>query len=383
MSDLISIIVPVYNASKYLEQCIESILVQTYKELQIILIDDGSTDESLKICRQYQRQDNRIKTISQSNGGSVSARKAGLRIATGTYIGFVDADDYIEPDMFERLHEKLKEYNADFIHSGMITNNKKFFDYEDGIVDFTIQNRAEFIRENVFRKQKIFNALWSKLFKADLVKKAFLSLPDEQCFGEDLLCMCNYLSECRRFYLLKDAFYHYRVYDGSLSHVNWLDLCIKEAKLYEYVLRRLEDNDLISECGDSVKYRYKQRILSAMEWDKTSGISVAKYVFGDIDILSGKRVILYGAGNVGRDFYYQITRYGLCELVAWVDKVKYGVINLITVEKPEKIKELQYDIIVFAVKDKQVAMNMKEDLLRAGINDVQTKAIWQEPIKIW
>lgn len=353
MSDLISIIVPVYNAAEYLKQCIESILSQTYENLEIILTDDGSTDGSVAIYRQYQMQDTRVKIISQSNGGAVSARKAGLRAAKGAYIGFVDADDYIEPYMFERLYYKLKEFDVDFIHSGKITDNKICCDYENEIVDFAVCSRAEYVREYVFKTQKMAYPLWSKLFKADLIKEAFLSLPEEQCYGEDLLCMCNYLFRCKKFYLLKEAYYHYRLHEDTLSHLNWFDTCIEENRLYTHILKKLEENNWMSECGYSAKQHCKDFILNAVRRDKFSGISIATYVFDAIGDLQGKKVILYGAGIVGKDYYNQITRSASCELVAWVDKEKYGVINLITIEKPENIKALAYDVIVLAVKSKQ------------------------------
>lgn len=382
MSELISIIVPVYNASEYLNQCIESILNQTYKELDIILIDDGSTDNSADICRQYQEQDNRIEIVRQTNGGSVSARKAGLRAAKGIYIGFVDADDYIEPNMFERLHQKLKEFDVDFVHSGKIMDNKVFCDYEEGIVDFAVHNRVAYFRENVIETQKLAYPLWSKLFRADLVKEAFFSLPDEQCYGEDLLCMCNYLSQCSKFYMLKEAYYHYRFREDSLSHLSWFDICLQENRLYTYVMKKLEENDWISECGQSVKQHCKNFIVNAMKRDKLSGISIAANLFDEIEALEGKRVILYGAGYLGWEYYNQIARYGLCELVAWVDKEKYGVKNLITIEKPEKIKDLAYDVIVIAVKNEQTAVSVREDLKRLGIEDIESKTMWKEPVKV-
>ena len=382
MSELISIIVPVYNASKYLNQCIESILNQTYRNLEIILIDDGSTDDSAEICRQYQQQDNRIRMISQSNGGSVSARKAGLRVSEGDYIGFVDADDYIEPGMFEALYEKLKECDVDFVNSGMIANDRIICNFEEGIIDFSLYNRADYMNQKIFKTQEMLFALWSKLFRAELIKEAFMNLPDEQYFGEDLLCLCNYLSECRKIYMLKKAFYHYRVLENSLSHLGWLDVCIEEARVYTQVLQRLQAHGLKDSCKDSVRYHYKQCVMRAMEKERYNGISIATYIFDEIEALEGKKVILYGAGYLGWEYYNQIARYGLCDLVAWVDKEKYGVKNLITIEKPEKIKDLTYDAIVIAVINKQTAASIKEDLRKMGIEDIETKAIWKEPVKV-
>lgn len=382
MSELISIIVPIYNASKYLRDCIESILSQTYSNLEIILIDDGSTDDSARICRQYQKRDRRIKIISQSNSGSVSARKAGLRASIGSYIGFVDADDYIEPNMFESLYKKIKEHDVEFVNSGMIVEGKTICKYAEGVIDFNSYNRAEYMNRKVFETQELSFALWSKLFRAELIKKAFMVLPNEQCFGEDLLCLCNYLSVCRKFYMLKEAFYHYRVLENSLSHLGWLDICIEEANVYTKVLQSLQGHGLKDSCKDSVRYHYKQCVLGAMGNDQYNGISVATYILGSIDFLKGKRVILYGAGYIGWEYYYQIARSGFCELVAWVDKEKYGIKNLIMIEKPEKIKDLLYDVIVIAAKNQHTAVSIREDLKIMGIEDVETKIIWREPVRV-
>lgn len=113
MKELISIIVPVYNVEQYLDDCLISIINQTYKNLEIILIDDGSTDKSGKICDEYAKKDSRIIVIHKENGGVSSARNAGLRIAKGAYIGFVDPDDWIAEDMYEVLYSNAKKYDAD------------------------------------------------------------------------------------------------------------------------------------------------------------------------------------------------------------------------------------------------------------------------------
>ena len=107
MRDSISIIVPVYNVEKYLEKCIDSILNQSYQNLEIILIDDGSTDNSGSICDEYKKKDQRVQVIHQKNQGQSSARNAGLNIAKGSYIGFVDSDDWIEQNMYEKLYKNI------------------------------------------------------------------------------------------------------------------------------------------------------------------------------------------------------------------------------------------------------------------------------------
>lgn len=120
----ISVIVPVYNAEKYLNQCVQSILKQTFTDLELILVDDGSSDGSLKICRELQKKDPRIKVISQENKGAGAARNAGLAIAEGEYIGFIDSDDWIELDMYDVLHSLIKKYSADMAVCDLTYSNK-------------------------------------------------------------------------------------------------------------------------------------------------------------------------------------------------------------------------------------------------------------------
>ena len=385
MSDLISIIVPVYNALPYLDQCIRSILGQTFRNIEIILVDDGSTDGSGQLCDLFQQMDRRIRVLHQKNNGSVSARKVGLKIANGNYIGFVDADDYIEADMFDRLSSIMKEFDVDFVHSGMITDDKKICNYEEGIVELTVIDRAEYINTHVFMPQTISYALWSKLFKSEIIKEAYMQLPDEQSFGEDLLCLCSYIMKSRRFYMMKDAFYHYRVYDGSLSHMEWMELCIEESKLYSQIISFMKRNGLVSKCGESVKERYKRRIVQAMTADSSNGIRALHYLMPDsvIQNLKGKKVVLYGAGAVGKDFYSQITRENDCELIAWVDGKHYGRINLIEVERPEILKSVEYDIILLAVNDERIASDIKQELMVMGIRDIESKILWEKPVSVW
>ena len=121
----ISVIVPVYNVEKYLRKCIESILNQTFREFELILVDDGSTDSSGKICDEYALKDSRIKVIHKENGGASSARNAGLDVAKGEYIGFVDSDDWIEMDMYGELYRLIKENNTDISVCG-INNIKRY-----------------------------------------------------------------------------------------------------------------------------------------------------------------------------------------------------------------------------------------------------------------
>lgn len=164
MNELISVIVPVYNIAAYLPMCIESIIYQKYSKLEIILVDDGSSDESGKICDEYAQQDCRITVIHQDNKGAAAAKNAGLRVASGNYLSFVDSDDYLELDAYDYMIQSLKKNNADIIQCS----------YRDVYKDFAVEhtlrntsmNQIEFL--TLFTEDWTCALLWDKLYKKSL-----------------------------------------------------------------------------------------------------------------------------------------------------------------------------------------------------------------------
>lgn len=171
MNELISVIVPVYNVERYLSKCIESILGQSYENLEIILIDDGSTDCSGEICDKYAKLDNRIIVIHKENGGASSAKNAGLRIANGKYLSFVDSDDYLEPCAYLYMISKLNEYHADVIHCcyrDIYVNFSKDRVSQDFIEKFGTE---EYLRR--FTTDWSCGLLWNKLYRRKIFQDIY------------------------------------------------------------------------------------------------------------------------------------------------------------------------------------------------------------------
>lgn len=170
--DLISVIIPVYNVEKYLERCLRSVINQTYKNLEIILVDDGSTDNSGNICDVYKENDNRIKVIHKTNGGLSSARNAGLDIAGGDYIGFVDSDDWIELNMYEYLYSLLQDYPSAQLSqcdSIIVKNENKKWRQPKEIIQ--LWNRNTML--NYFFRlsgEKSNTSVWNKLIRKSILK---------------------------------------------------------------------------------------------------------------------------------------------------------------------------------------------------------------------
>lgn len=249
MDYLISVIVPAYNVAPWLPRCIESILAQTYKNLQIILIDDGATDETPRIIDHYAKLDSRIIAIHQENAGLVAVRDRGIELATGEYITFVDGDDAIDPDMYEKLLSNAEKYHADISHCGVR------FCFPDGHVEshygtgkIVIQNNFEGVRdllEGIF----IEPGLWNKLYKASLLTNSCLD--NTILNNEDLLRNFVTFSRAKKSVYEDFCGYQYFQREGSMSkdkskvirsecHISHARRLIVEhssAEIYPYAMR--------------------------------------------------------------------------------------------------------------------------------------------------
>lgn len=190
MSELVSIIVPIYNVEIYLKQCIKSLLNQTYRNLEIILINDGSNDNSKQICKKEAKQDNRIVFINKKNGGAASAKNEGLKVAKGDYITFVDSDDFIEPDMIEYMVNTIKKYNSDIVQcsfTNLYKNTEKF--KQDKIVEQKISTK-DFLE--LFLTKWDSSLFWNKLFKREVIENVFFK--EGRCIDDEFFtykCVIN------------------------------------------------------------------------------------------------------------------------------------------------------------------------------------------------
>lgn len=214
--DKISIIVPVYNVQDYLEFCIESILNQTFKNFELILVDDGSTDLSGKICDIYKEKDNRIKVIHKPNGGQSSARNAGIDVATGKYIGFVDSDDSIHPKMYEVLYNLIKKYKSDI--SGC--NYKRTYDisskeHENLNLDEVIEMSNIESIEKLYDKDLGVKLVvpWNKLYNKRLFDNIRYKVGR---IHEDEFIAHRILYNCKKITYVDNELYYYLQREGSI-----------------------------------------------------------------------------------------------------------------------------------------------------------------------
>lgn len=385
---MVSIIVPVYNAEKYLEKCIESILGQTYSDLDIILVNDGSTDASLDICRRYQKLDSRIRIISQDKQGVTCARISGLSIAKGHLVGFVDSDDWIERDMYEQMVYIYEKYHAELISTGI------FRDYEDGKKNVEVfDNYAEGFFDNLdtdiyptmLRNYKVkdfglYCTLVNKLYLRNKLLEICNDVNTEVFYGEDCLTLYKYCLSIHSIYISRKSFYHYCIRDGSA--------CWKaDERLPQnaYLLYRELKKAFINYSNPNVLMKQLRRYILDVE-------SHNLRILFDIDVnMFGKwkfqyneyynsNFVLYGAGLCGQALYHQICLCGKdANIVAWVDEQYYDKREecLYEVQPPAVLHELQYNCIIIAVLDQLLATQIKKKLIDTYFIDKHV-IIWKE-----
>ena len=363
----ISVIVPVYNAEQYLEKCIRSIIEQTYSNLEIILVDDGSTDESGILCDEFADRDMRIRVIHQKNGGQNAARRTGVKMATGEYVTFVDADDYIDLNAYEGLIQRMETNNTDIVAFGMQeeylghTVHKKNH-YPNQTYNYGEMKRILFptmLSNGFFFDFGILPNLVCKLVKRSLWENSCIEADESITFGEDADLTFQLLVNAQSVQVIDYAPYHYVRRNDSMM---WKG--IKEGSI-----EKLENDLLRAFQRAGVK-----DILKGHLDDFITFVSLLKQPKRIADVentLAGKKIALYGAGGFGQAIY---AAYGK-QVTVWVDGnyQKYSQMGG-CVCPVECLLEQQeaYDMVFVAILNVEVCQNIKESLVLKGIE----KPIW-------
>ena len=275
---MISVIVPVYNVERYIRQCVESILEQTYADLEIILVDDGSTDGSGSICDEYKLKDDRVVVIHKCNGGLSDARNAGLDIARGEYIGFVDSDDYIEPDMYEVLYKNCERYAADLAAARFVKFNTQGEVRKNFTENIEVFSREEMLRLFIVgdRRYEITMSVWDRLYKRELISD--LRFPVGKCY-EDIVFSTKVIEKSKINVYIDRALYHYRLREDSISGEDFNDYNRAPLRIITDLIPELERRILFldekgeKELADECRYQYIDNMfkyLTLFKWDSNA-----------------------------------------------------------------------------------------------------------------
>jgi glycosyltransferase involved in cell wall biosynthesis len=296
----VSVIIPVYNTQKYLRECIGSAINQTFIDIEIILIDDGSTDKSGEICDEFAKHDKRIKVFHTSNFGPSLARNIGINNASGEYLVFLDSDDYIDAEMVEDMINEAQKNNPDLVICGY----KKFYEYNKNIT------KVHFLKKKRYYKRKdylsdfykyfplIFNPVWGKLYKSKIVIENNLKFIDGLSLGEDLVFNSIYYNKIDKVSILNNVHYYYRQYKDTLCrryrenifdilfiYFSEIKTLLINNKAYSPINRQLVMGNCFSRCFEEIchfiSFNKKLSLLKKIN-------RVNEYMNKEIVIESGK-----------------------------------------------------------------------------------------------
>lgn len=242
-NDLISIIIPMYNAQKDIIKTVNTLQNQTYKNIEIIIVDDGSTDDSYGLCKSKFKNDKRIKIFHKENGGVSSARNFGITKAKGEYIQFVDSDDLVESTYCEDLHILIKKGKIDYaICSYIQAQDKNNINY---LISDNIYDRNDFIKLFSSSENPIYmNPPWNRIFKSKIIKKHKIKFEENISFGEDFIFNSKYLMFCRKIATTSKILYNYKFQESGLCNKKRkMDFYFKNSfKVYEAYESLLQKN---------------------------------------------------------------------------------------------------------------------------------------------
>lgn len=278
---------PAFCAEKYITACIDSILLQTYSNFELILVDDGSTDSTALICEKYQKKDCRIKLITQSNEGAASARRKGINLAEGRYITFVDADDVVAPEMLEELLTSIG--NADLLTSGCLCEKEdgSIIERFDLIREGSYKTDDEYLMQNMIcyemkpYKDGLLPFIGGKLYKTELLRKAVKKTHDNIRYAEDRELLFNYIMVADLIKIIHKSYYTYKYHGTSIMNSGNMNFMCDLNNLYNALFTEFSGNKyadiLISQLQLFISSRLYM-VSSQMKFDEKWSIPNGFYL---------------------------------------------------------------------------------------------------------
>ena len=266
----ISVIVAVYNVEQYIEKAIDSILSQTYKYLEIILVDDGSTDNSGKICDEYAKKDSRIVVVHQENGGVAEAYNKGLETSTGDYIGFVDPDDYIEKEMFEDLYSIAQREKVDIVNCGFYSHiGVKVYELNNYGIEPNVRVDREQIREFLSEyKVKGVNLVVTKLIKRNIITDYNIRVVPKLNIQEDTIFCLQIMLKAESMYFTDKSYYHYIIRENSLTTKKYRKDIYKHYNKAFLLIKQIYDEEGIKGYEHELLVRFAHYALVILKREK-------------------------------------------------------------------------------------------------------------------
>lgn len=359
MEEKISIIVPVYNKAAYLPKCLESLQVQTYQNIEVVLVDDGSMDSSAEVCQSFCARDARFHYLHQENGGQTAARKSGVEAASGAWVKFVDADDFVVPEMCEWLMKRQCETNADLVISTLQMWTEGKLGTAKPIPTGTCSgvDAVRHLIEPRFFRFRVPNSVVSLFCRKQSAQKALDSIDPRITFNEDFGCGIAMMIDATTIAFLPKVVYYYRQVPESYTHTHDKSNVLMHKWLLEFLQPLLKKHGI--GCEDAW----------VLDWTILRAFLLGGYeYFNDFDgcypFFSGKRggrIAVYGAGVIGEEIVTKLTGF---DIVGWYDRnwKHYRAFGR-SVDAPEKLSNRDCEDIIIAIQDPDVSEAVRQELL--------------------
>lgn len=357
----ISVIVPVYKTEKYIRQCLNSIINQTYRELEIILVDDGSPDNCGIICEEYAIADNRIKVIHKENGGLVSARKAGVSSATGDYITFVDSDDWIDEGAYAHAVGVLSDGDIDSFIFGLnrVSENSCLIEHEN--INEGLYNRqllfeeiCKLDKEDIFYKKIFSTVTWNKLFKSEIIKYNIVNVDNLIRIGEDAALVYPSLLDSKSFYITHSTYYNYRKNNNSMMNSYDSERYKSVDKVKKTVFNAVKKHNL--QNNKVIMHQMLLYVFDLMLITDTSHyFKNIKELYPQIE--DGSKILFYGKGVFAHNLKFLAQKNGNVKVAGYIDSASV-----------DEIVNFEFDYIIIAVTIAQFVEEILCTLQSIGID---------------
>lgn len=372
MSEL-SIIVPVYNKRKYIERCIQSLQKQSFSDIEVILVDDGSSDGSKEICKKYAEKDKRIRVICQDHKGPIQARYEGIKLADTEYVTFVDADDWIETNTYETLLPYMRS-GYDLVKFLMVHDygQGKLFNYKNKFHTGMYDRKQ--IEEIIYpclvwdiAKDDVgaSSSLCDKIIKKSVLEKSFVIAQHlKYHYCEDSTVMYPAYRWIGSLIITDHVLYHHckniNVENGYLKNESFFD------DLYMWYKHLKRNMTFIPDAEKQIEGIYMNAMIPR-KIEQRLYVDKIRFLFPYEMVDKDSNVVIWGFGNVGKSYMEQIRQSNYCKVLAVVDK-NYQTIKDGCVCAPEIIKNIDMDFVVIAIYDRDIICKIKDTLMGWGIN---------------
>lgn len=352
----VSIIVPIYNVEAELRKCVSSILAQTYRDIEVILVDDGSPDNCSAICDEFASKDDRVVVIHKENGGLVNARKSGLEKSTGRFISYVDGDDWIEEDFIQNLVDCQQKYNVDIVAAGFAKDIGDDSERFTNVIPSGFYDKKRMIAE-VYPRMicagpyfyfGICSYVWNKLFKKELLYDCQMAVDPRISIGEDTAVVFPVLLKANTLYISDNNSYHY--YQKAYSMLKSVDSLEREKEKVAWL------NNYLAEAmkGAPAEYNLDKQIERYID-----GLKIIRYGEKEtsprnhlFDAAPTDRVAIFSGGIVGQNIYSIFASKKIGTITGWFDRdAEIYRAQGLNVQNIEDIPKTEFDIIVIANLD--------------------------------